>query len=72
MTNTVKHQTLSTEAQNLFVELVNIELSNYKRTSLNMVLGTIQFYSNLTPFNNVSFNYLATLCHNKGIKAKQK
>jgi hypothetical protein len=72
MTNTVKHQTLSTEAQNLFVELVKIELSNYKKNSLNMISNTIQFYSNLIPFNNVSFNYLVTLCHNKGIKAKQK
>jgi hypothetical protein len=71
MQNTVNTQTLSKEAQNLFIELVGIQLSSYKRTSLNMVLGTIQFYSQLAPFNTVSVNYLVTLCHNKGIKAKQ-
>jgi hypothetical protein len=71
MTNTVKTQTLSKEAQNLFIKLVRIQLSGYKKTSLNMVLGTIEFYSKYIPFNKVSVNYLVTLCHNNGIKAKQ-
>lgn len=71
MKATVKTQKLSNEAQNLFVELVNIELRKYERTTLNMVYNTIKFFAQLTPFNNVSENYLLTLCHNKGIKAKR-
>lgn len=65
----VKTQKLSIEAQNLFVELVQIELKNYKKISLNMINCTIQHFGSLVPFNNVSQNYLMTLCHNKGIKA---
>jgi hypothetical protein len=65
----MKTQELSKEAQNLFVELVNINLSSYKKVSLNMIANTIKFYSELLPFKNVSENYLTTLCHNKGIKA---
>lgn len=65
----VKTQKLSTEAQNLFVELVQIELSNYKKISLNMISNTIKHFASLIPFNNVSENYLITLCHNSGIKA---
>lgn len=65
----MKTQKLSKEAQNLFVELVNINLSSYKKVSLNMIANTIKFYSELLPFKNVSENYLITLCHNKGIKA---
>jgi hypothetical protein len=68
--NTVKTQKLSVEAQNLFVELVNINLSSYKKVSLNMIGNTIEFYSQLIPFNSVSKNYLITLCHNKGVKTK--
>jgi hypothetical protein len=70
MKATVKVQTLSTEAQNLFVELVNIELSKYARVSVNMLSNTIQFFSQLLPFNTVSENYLITLCHNKGVKVR--
>ena len=67
---TVKTQKLSTEAQNLFVELVNINLSSFKKVNFNMLSNTIKFYSELIPFNTVSENYLTTLCHNKGIKIK--
>jgi len=70
MTTTVKTQKLSTEAQNLFVQLVTINLSAYKKTNLNMITNAIQFYSQLTPCNNVSENYLITLCCNNGIKTK--
>lgn len=69
MATIVKTQKLSNEAQNLFVELVKISLSKYKKVTLNMVANNIQFYANLTPFNSVSLNYLTTLCHNKGVKA---
>jgi len=69
MKATVKIQKLSNEAQSLFIELVKIELSNYSKVSLNIVLNTIKFYHNLTPFNSVSENYIITLCHNNGIKA---
>ena len=70
MTTTVKTQKLSVEAQNLFIELVTINLNDYKKLSLNMISNTIKFYSNMIPFNNVSENYLITLCYNKGIKVK--
>ena len=70
METTLKTQKLSVEAQNLFVELVTINLNNYKKVSLNMISNTIKFYSNMIPFNNVSENYLITLCYNKGIKVK--
>jgi hypothetical protein len=70
MTTTVKTQKLSTEAQNLFVELVTINLNSYAKVSFNMLSNTIKFYSQLVPFNNVSENYLMTLCNNKGIKIK--
>jgi hypothetical protein len=70
MTTTVKTQKLSTEAQNLFVKLVTINLSAYKKTNLNMIANAIKFYSQLTPFNKVSENYLITLCCNNGIKIK--
>jgi hypothetical protein len=65
----VNTQTLSTEAQNLFTELVSINLSSFNKVSLNMISNTIQFYGSMFPFNKVSKNYLTTLCHNKGIKA---
>ena len=70
MTTTVKTQKLSTEAQNLFVQLVTINLTAYKKTNLNMIANAIKFYSQLTPFNKVSENYLITLCCNNGIKIK--
>jgi hypothetical protein len=70
MKTKVKTQKLSVEAQNLFVELVEINLNNYKKLSLNMISNTIKFYSNMIPFNNVSENYLITLCYNKDIKVK--
>jgi len=70
MTTTVKTQKLSTEAQNLFVELVTINLNSYSKVTFNMLSNTIKFYSQLVPFNNVSENYLITLCNNKGIKIK--
>lgn len=70
MTTTVKTQKLSTEAQNLFIELVNINLSSFKKVNFNMLSNTIKFYSELIPFNTVSENYLITLCNNKGIKTK--
>ena len=70
METTLKTQKLSVEAQNLFVELVTINLNDYKKVSLNMISNTIKFYSNMIPFNNVSENYLITLCYNKGIKVK--
>ena len=70
MTTIVKTQKLSTEAQNLFVELITINLNAYKKTNLNMIANAIKFYSQLTPFNNVSENYLITLCCNNGIKTK--
>ena len=66
---TVKTQTLSNEVQNLFVELVTIELSSFKNVTMNMLSNTIKFYAELKPFNTVSLNYLSTLCHNKGLKA---
>jgi hypothetical protein len=71
MKTIVKTQKLSNEAQNLFFELVTINLNAYKKTNLNMVANAITFYSQLTPFNNVSENYLITLCCNKGIKIKK-
>ena len=70
MTTTVKTQKLSTEAQNLFIELVTINLNSYSKVTFNMISNTIKFYSELIPFNNVSENYLITLCYNKGIKTK--
>ena len=70
MTTTVKTQKLSTEAQNLFVQLVTINLTAYKKTNLNMIANAIKFYSQLTPFNKVSENYLITLCCNNAIKIK--
>lgn len=66
----VKTEKLSTELQNLFIELVNINLISFKKVSLNMLSNTIKFYSELTPFNTVSKNYLITLCYNNGIKTK--
>lgn len=67
----VKTQKLTTDLQNLFIELVNINLSSFEKVSFNMLSNTIKFYSELTPFNTVSENYLITLCNNKGIKIKQ-
>jgi|LakMenEpi03Aug12_release.lakeMendotaPanAssembly.Ray.scaffolds.fasta_scaffold5209673_1 hypothetical protein len=67
---TVKTQNLSTEAQNLFIELVKINLTSFEKVNFNMLSNTIKFYSELIPFNTVSENYLITLCHNKGIKIK--
>lgn len=68
MTTTLKPQELSNEAQELFIELVNIHLRGYKKVNYNMLANTVFFYSWLIPFNNVTFNYLITLCQNKGIK----
>lgn len=68
MNTVVKPQELSIEAQNLFIELVNINLRGYKKVNYNMLANAVFFYSYYTPFNNVSFNYLLTLCNNKGIK----
>ena len=70
MNNTITTQKLSTEAQNLFVELVNVNLNSYSKVTLNMISNTIHTYANLIPFNSVSINYLTTLCHNKGVKCK--
>ena len=61
MTTKVQTQKLSTETQNLFVELVTINLKSYKKVSLNMISNTIKFYSNMIAFNNVYDNYLITL-----------
>ena len=66
----IQKQTLSKETQNLFMELVKIELSSYKKNSLNMISNTIKFYAQLVPFNVVSLNYLITLCNNNEIKIK--
>ena len=70
MASIVKTEKLSTELQNLFIELVNINLSSFEKININMISNTIKFYSELIPFNNVSENYLTTLCFNKGIKTK--
>ena len=67
--NTVRTQGLSNELNNLLVELVTIELSSFTNVTMNMLSNEIKFYSELTPFNTVSINYLSTLCHNKGLKA---
>lgn len=70
MSTTVKAQKLSIEVQNLFIELVTINLSSFEKVSFNMISNTIKFYSELLPFSTVSENYLITLCYNNGIKTK--
>lgn len=52
----------------LFVELVKVELSNYKRVSKNMVANTIMHYAEMTPFNNVSIEKWHCECSASGIK----
>ena len=54
--------------QNLFVELVKIELSNYKRVTLNMVANTIKFYSEMAGFNKYASEYWQTVCSANGVK----
>ena len=52
----------------LFVELVKIELSNYKKLNENMVANTIQHFANMLPFNGVSLEQWYCICSNNGIK----
>jgi hypothetical protein len=64
--NTMKNA--SNELNNLFTEVVKIELSNYESISLNMLRNTIQHFANLKPFDNWNMIYWSTICHNAGIK----
>ena len=58
----------SKELNNLFTEVVKIELSNYESISLNMLRNTIQHFASLKPFDNWNMIYWSTICHNAGIK----
>jgi hypothetical protein len=52
----------------LFVELVKIELSNYKKVSANMVANTIQHFAEMTPFNETSIEQWHCICSANGVK----
>jgi hypothetical protein len=56
------------DLKKLFVELVKAELSNYKKISENMVSNTIQFFSEMYPFNKVSIEEWYCICSANGIK----
>jgi hypothetical protein len=60
--------TPSTQLQTLFVELLNAELSSYKRVSLNMLNNTILFITEKHGFNQYPIEYWYTLASAKGFK----
>ena len=61
-------KTASKELQALFVELVKIELNNYKRVSKNMVENTIKFYAIMYGFNKFIIEYWYSVASANGIK----
>ena len=52
----------------LFVELVKVELSNYKKVSKNMVANTIKHFAEMKPFNTVSIEQWHCICSANKIK----
>jgi len=54
--------------KSLFVEVVKIELSSYKRVSENMLKNTIQFYAEMMPFNTISIEEWYCICSANNIK----
>lgn len=52
----------------LFVELVKVELSNYKKVSKNIVANTIQHFAEMVPFNKVSIEQWHCICSANNIK----
>jgi hypothetical protein len=52
----------------LFVELVKIELSKYEKLSKIIVANTIQYYAEMTPFNEISIEQWHCICSSNGIK----
>jgi hypothetical protein len=54
--------------ETLFIELVNIEISNYKKISKCMLSNTIQYFADMEPFKIKRIEYWHTLCHNNGIR----
>jgi hypothetical protein len=54
--------------ENLFVELVKIELSNYKSLSKNMVSNTIKHFAGFAPFSTVSIEQWHCVCSASGVK----
>ena len=52
----------------LFVEVVKIELSNYKKLSKNMVANTIQHFAEMKPFNKISIEQWYCICSANGVK----
>jgi len=67
MTNTNKFQA-SKNLQNLFVELVKIELSKYEKTTLNMVANIIKFYAEMDGFNQCNIVYWHCVCGAHNVK----
>ena len=57
-----------TPLENLFVDTVKASLSSYHNVTKNMLSNTVQCFSEKTPFNQYSFNYWLTVCHNAGVK----
>lgn len=47
----------SKELKALFIELIQLELSNYELISKTILANTIQYYSSLEGFNQFSYEY---------------
>jgi hypothetical protein len=58
----------STQLQQLFVELVKIELSNYKNVTSNMLSNTIQFYANMNSFSMFKIEFWHCVASANNIK----
>ena len=52
----------------LFVEVVKIELSNYKKLSKNIVANTIQHFAEMKPFDKISIEQWYCICSANGVK----
>lgn len=59
---------MTATVKTLFVEIVKIELQNYKKVSKNMVANTIQHFAGMTPFNKLSIEHWHCICSANGIK----
>ena len=66
----INTMTASKNLIELFVELINIELSKYNKVSMYMLANTIQHYANMSGFNQYRLEYWHTVASANGIKAK--
>lgn len=58
----------SKELQSLFVELININLNNYKKITQNMLENNIQYFAELAGFNLFPIEYWYLICDANNIK----